>query len=256
MKKSKHLFLSLLAMFGTVWVTRLTSVEPRSEQVQWQKAAEVSLAQFVYDIVAGSEFHKGEVLTPSPQPTAKPASKDITRSPKSATILRFSDRGGCYNTGDFYFEMRSTRTGAEWLALLCYHPLNLIEIDGVEPLPRGNYYARGTLGPEAAQAFFHGLEAAQVHHIEERFSGTGPWQALMFKSGEPEIKLPGFQVPFQEGPHPNGFLLAYLREGLPGRIETRLQQRGDTRQTPDASLVWPNEDWLDQGLGEHWVVAR
>lgn len=191
------------------------------------------------------------IMLPAVRPRA-----NTSGAPSPTKILpldvtfRWSDRGGCFNRDDFYFELE----GGEWKALLDGFPSlteQLIErpAPNDRPLPvSGAYWAQGQLSHAEQTTCVRGLMDSGVWAVRSTGYGTGPYQSLYFRLGKRTHKTAFYQSYPSEHPHdPETRLNDYVRSHLPGRVADKLIARWNAREKPAGPCYFP-PNWPASGL--------
>lgn len=189
-----------------------------------------------------------------PAPTSQPpnsiASPYHTPQPESvsiSTILRWSSRGGCYAESDIYFELRTDKIGASWIALLCayggWHE-NLLGQESEPRHQRGNYLACGRLSVKQTNQLIAALAATEPLLVGSQQLHTGPVTSLYVKLGDEENKVANFQANWEAKEAPEFRFTSFAFSGLFEQVHHSLTARFESGQQPDYPLKAPGLHWL------------
>jgi hypothetical protein len=176
-------------------------------------------------------------------PCPKPRPEGIS----GPTILRWSSRGGCYAESDFYFELRTDKTGASWIALLCaygsWHE-NLLEHEGDPGHRRGNYLASGRLNVKQTNQFLAALKATEPLMVRSQQFHTSSVTSLYVRLGDEENKVANFQANWEAEESPEFRFTAFAFSGLFDKAHNSLMARFKAGEQADCPLKAPGLHWL------------
>lgn len=203
----------------------------------------VIIALVAFGIATKRSMDKGDVTTHVAGqivPTVPILNPRIPLS-ESSVCFRWSSRGGCFNTADFFFELRGREDGgADWRGLVCSYGSLIERTDGSNP-SRGNYQASGTLDPGKTWALFLNLETAGVWELgPDELYHTGSQETLLVRLGGRSHKVAAFQSSFESNDTVGTRVNGVLFEGLPGQVSHELYQRVEREEPPDGPLFVPD----------------
>lgn len=151
--------------------------------------------------------------------------------------LRWSNRGGCYNDADFYFELQSDGRGdAVWAGVL-------LDVGSSSCRVSGDYVAWGQLSAEELEQLLKGLERAGVWSVKRCGYSTSSDFAVFLQVDGRVKKVASFQPMSGTANTPENRVASFITKGLPGEVERRLLGRLEACEPPDGrfpqSVQWP-----------------
>lgn len=180
--------------------------------------------------------------------TVPPIAGNLTLAVLPPAVLRWSSGGGCFADSDFYFELRTNESGAQWIALLTaygtWHENLIADAPQSNRIP-GNYLSSGRLNTLETNEFIKDLMKTDPLDVQSQQCHTGATLSLYVKLGNQENKVPYFQASSgaTDSPEHRFNSFAYSHDVFNQEWEA-LRLRFARGEKPDFPLSAPGPHWL------------